>query len=152
MAHFCLPAGSLLIITVVFRPKPERLLVNGALFVVVAQAPGRANFVAIDGVDGLFVVARGEAEFFELLGAVDVHTSLAWVPGGADWAGEVGSGALKLTLQSKLLLGDNITITLAVWLVVDRHLKVRACIRLRLGLRLRLNRADDHRRDRVPRF
>ena len=119
-------------------------MVNGALFVVVAQAPGRANFVAIDGVDGLFVVARGEAEFCELLSAVDVHTSLAWVPGGADWAGEVGSGALKLTLQSKLLLGDNITITLAVWLVVDRHLKVRACI-------LRLNRADDHRRDHVPR-
>ena len=126
-------------------------MVNGALLAVVAQAPGRANFVAIDGVDGLFVVARGEAEIFELLGAVDVHTSLAWVPGGADWAGEVGSGALKLTLQSKLLLGDNITITLAVWLVVDRHLKVRACIRLGLGLRLRLNRADDHRRDHVPR-
>ena len=127
-------------------------MVNGALRVDVAQAPGRANFVAIDGVDGLFVVARGEAEFFELLGAVDVHTSLAWVPDGADLAGEVESGAIKLTLQSILLLGDNITITLAVWLIVDRHLKVRACIWLRLGIGTGrgLNRADDHRRDHVP--
>lgn len=120
-------------------------MVNGALFFVVAKAPGRANFVAIDGVDGLFVVARGEAEFCELLSAVDVHTSLAWVPDGADWAGEVGRGAIKLTLQPILLFGDNITITLAVWLVEDCHLKIRAC---RLG---GLYRADDHRRDRVPR-
>ena len=83
-----------LVIARILRPKPERLLVDSASLVVVAQAPGRANFVAIHGVDGFFVVARDEVEFCEILAAEEVHTSLAWVPDRADLALEVGSGCL----------------------------------------------------------
>ena len=144
--HFCPPNGSQLIIAAVLRPKPERLLVFGAGLFVVAQAPGRANFVPIDGVDGFFVVARGEAEFFELLGTVDVHTSLTGVSDRADRANEVGRFLRKLAFRPEFLLSDSVTITLAVWLVVDRHLKVWACL-----LWWRIYWADDHRRDHVPR-
>ena len=143
--HFCPPNGSQLIIAAVLRPKPERLLVFGAGLFVVAQAPGRANFVAIDGFDGFFVVARGEAEFCELLGAVDVHPSLAGVSDRADRAIEVGRFLRKLALRPEFFLSDNVAITLAVWLVVDRHLKVWAFYHYRIYW------ADDHRRDHVPR-
>ena len=41
----------------VLWPEPERLLVDCAGLIVVAQPPGSANFVTIYSVDGFFIVA-----------------------------------------------------------------------------------------------
>ena len=106
--------------------EPERLLVDCAGLIVVAQPPGSANFVTIYSVDGFFIVARSEAEFHELLAAVDVYSSLARVPDRTDRTAEGRNSLLNFYFSSKFFHGDDIAIALAVWLVVSDQFEVRA--------------------------
>jgi len=85
-------ADSVVIVALVFWSKPKRFLLHRADLFLVAQAPRHADFITIDGVDGLLLIARDDVEFRELLSTEDVHACLAWVPDRADRTCKSGGG------------------------------------------------------------